>query len=469
MNIFASNIKEPKVTLKFVYENELEDELEYLKPVFTGKTKETYTILYKNQKEFFTVLVGLGKREEFTLENLRNAMGKFARTVRDLNANTAQITKADIPYCDEEIVSTITEGLHLGLYEFDKYKSDKKEKVLPKFYLNNFDEKAGSYIEKTFSITESIYLARDLINEPSTTLYPEKFANIAKENCEKVGLDVKVLEEKELEKLGMNALLAVGNGSKRKPRLIIIRHLKGGNKEILGLVGKGLTCDTGGYSLKSTASMRYQKTDMSGASNVIAIMLSLAKNNIDKNVVAVIPTCENVISPFSYKVGDVITSMAGKTIEVLNTDAEGRLALADAITYIIKNEKISSLIDMATLTGAVGATFGNIYTGLFANNEEFYNKFMKSANIKEEKYWRLPLDNEYKELIKSDVADIKNVASAGTITAAMFLKEFVQEVPWIHLDIASTASTNPAKNDYNFKGATGVTIRTIYNLINNIL
>ena len=267
----------------------------------------------------------------------------------------------------------------------------------------------------------------------------------------------------------MDAMLTVGNGSVNKPRLIVMRHMNAGDEEIFGLVGKGLTCDTGGYSLKHTDSMYYQKTDMSGAASVLGTMIALAKNNVKKNVIGVIPACENVVSGCSYKVGDVLTTMAGKTVQVLNTDAEGRLALADAITYIIREEKVGKLLDLATLTGVAGVTFGNVYTAAISNNDAFYNEFLKAAEVAEEKFWRLPTDARYREWINSDVADIKNTGAAGggTITAAMFLQEFVEEHPWIHLDIAATACVDPAVRDYEFRGGTGVAIRTLYELINN--
>lgn len=369
------------------------------------------------------------------------------------------------------MVEAVTDAICLGLYAFDKYKTDKQEASELKFSIQEVVEveTANRCVKEREHIAAGINMARDIINEPSNVLYPETLANIITECGKESGFEVEVLEGEALEKLGMDAMLTVGNGSVNKPRLIVMRHMNAGDEEIFGLVGKGLTCDTGGYSLKHTDSMYYQKTDMSGAASVLGTMIALAKNNVKKNVIGVIPACENVVSGCSYKVGDVLTTMAGKTVQVLNTDAEGRLALADAITYIIREEKVGKLLDLATLTGVAGVTFGNVYTATISNNDAFYNEFLKAAEVAEEKFWRLPTDARYREWINSDVADIKNTGAAGggTITAAMFLQEFVEEHPWIHLDIAATACVDPAVRDYEFRGGTGVAIRTLYELINN--
>ncbi|MDE6357369.1 MAG: leucyl aminopeptidase, partial [Eubacteriales bacterium] len=316
------------------------------------------------------------------------------------------------------------------------------------------------------NIATAINNARDMIAEPSNVLYPEEVALRAIEIAKESGFDIEVLEEDEIKKLGMEAFLTVGKGTKNKPRLIIMTYENGGDTDFIGLVGKGLTCDTGGYSIKSHEGLKYMKSDMSGAAYVIAIMSALAKNKCKVNVKAVVATCENIIDGNSYKPGDIVKTMKGKTIEVLNTDAEGRLTLADALHYIISEQKVSKVIDMATLTGLAGSTFGSLYTPIFSNNEEFYEKFMETAKETGEDFWRMPLDDRYKSYIESDIADIKNIGSAGTISASMFLKEFVDDTPWIHLDIAGTAIQYPVVYEYSSKGASGVTVRTIYELIN---
>ena len=444
----------------------------YLKGMFEGKAKELYTLVTNEEVVKYTLLIGLGKEAELTQEIVRNAVAKGARRVRELKLDAANIklVKSNV-LTEVQMVEAVTDAICLGLYAFDKYKTDKQEASELKFSIQEVVEveTANRCVKEREHIAAGINMARDIINEPSNVLYPETLANIITQCGKESGFEVEVLEGEALEKLGMDAMLTVGNGSVNKPRLIVMRHMNAGDEEIFGLVGKGLTCDTGGYSLKHTDSMYYQKTDMSGAASVLGTMIALAKNNVKKNVIGVIPACENVVSGCSYKVGDVLTTMAGKTVQVLNTDAEGRLALADAITYIIREEKVGKLLDLATLTGVAGVTFGNVYTAAISNNDAFYNEFLKAAEVAEEKFWRLPTDARYREWINSDVADIKNTGAAGggTITAAMFLQEFVEEHPWIHLDIAATACVDPAVRDYEFRGGTGIAIRTLYELINN--
>lgn len=472
MNITINEAVSSQVNIEMFYEDQMPENLMYLKGMFEGKAKELYTLVTNEEVVKYTLLIGLGKEAELTQEIVRNAVAKGARRVRELKLDAANIKLVKSSVLTEvQMVEAVTDAICLGLYAFDKYKTDKQEASELKFSIQEVVEveTANRCVKERGHIAAGINMARDIINEPSNVLYPETLANIITECGKESGFEVEVLEGEALEKLGMDAMLTVGNGSVNKPRLIVMRHMNAGDEEIFGLVGKGLTCDTGGYSLKHTDSMYYQKTDMSGAASVLGTMIALAKNNVKKNVIGVIPACENVVSGCSYKVGDVLTTMAGKTVQVLNTDAEGRLALADAITYIIREEKVGKLLDLATLTGVAGVTFGNVYTAAISNNDAFYNEFLKAAEVAEEKFWRLPTDARYREWINSDVADIKNTGAAGggTITAAMFLQEFVEEHPWIHLDIAATACVDPAVRDYEFRGGTGVAIRTLYELINN--
>ena len=471
MNIIINEAVSSLVNIEMFYEDQMPENLMYLKGMFEGKAKELYVLVKNEESVKYTLLVGLGKEAELTQEVVRNAVAKAARKVQELKLNDANIKLIKSTVLTQmQMVEAITDAICLGLYTFDKYKSDKKEMTELKFSLQDVmdAETAKRCAKEREHIAAGINIARNIINEPSNVLYPETLARIISECGKESGFEVEVLEGEALEKLGMNAMLAVGNGSVNKPRLIVMRYMNAGDEETFGLVGKGITCDTGGYSLKHTDSMYYQKTDMSGAASVLGTMIALAKNNIKKNVIGVIPSCENVISGCSYKIGDVVTTMAGKTIQVLNTDAEGRLALADAITYIIREEKVGKLLDLATLTGVAGITFGNVYTAAISNNDAFYNEFLQAAEVAEEKFWRLPTDARYREWINSDVADIKNTGAAGggTITAAMFLQEFVEEHPWIHLDIAATACVDPAVRDYEYRGGTGVAIRTLYELIN---
>lgn len=469
MSVKVGQAQKLDASVVMCYKEQVPQEWTYLGKVFVGETGQIFTQITQDNPDLCHLLVGLGDETDLTIETVRNTIAKVAKKARELEYKEVALDLGQIKkFTEVELTLAVVQGALLGLYTFEKYKSDSKEKLEPVFYLQNVqDEKlVQEAILESVHQVEGICIARDLINEPSSVLYPEMLAEKARQVGRESGFEVEVLDEKVLETLGMGGLLTVGKGSVKPPRLIVMRHMNGTNdEEILGLVGKGLTCDTGGYSLKSSDSMYYQKTDMSGAANVIGLMSILAKNKVKKNVIAVVPTCENVISAGSYKIGDVLTTMAGKTVEVLNTDAEGRLALADALYYIATEEKVDRIIDLATLTGAVGATFGNIYTGTLSNDDEFYKAFQSAADKEEEKFWRLPTDKAYREMINSDVADIKNVGGAGTITAAVFLQEFLQEKPWIHLDIAATACTNPPRSEYEYKGGTGVAIRTIYKLI----
>jgi len=268
----------------------------------------------------------------------------------------------------------------------------------------------------------------------------------------------------------MEAFLSVAKGSENGPRLIVMRYFGDESKkdDVLGLVGKGLTYDSGGYSIKPTSSMDTMKSDMGGASSVIGAISAIAKKKLKINVVGVIAACENMISGAAYKPGDIIGSMAGKYIEVLNTDAEGRLTLIDAVHYIIEKEKVNKVIDVATLTGAALVALGLTTTAVVSNNDEFYKKLENASFKADEKVWRLPAFEEYKKLIKSDIADLKNIGGryAGTITAGLFIGEFVQNKPWLHLDIAGTAWSEKEAGYYS-KGGTGVGVRTLYYLAKN--
>ena len=279
---------------------------------------------------------------------------------------------------------------------------------------------------------------------------------------------MEILDEKEIEKLGMNLLLAVGRASITKPRLIVMRYLnEKDSAEKIGLVGKGLTYDTGGLCIKPADSMLEMKSDMAGAASVIGAMCAIAKGKVKKNVVAIVPACENAINENAYRPGDIIKSMNGKTVEIINTDAEGRLALADALTYAVRNEKVTEIVNLATLTGAILVSLGTITTGVFSNSDEKYAMIEKSSKLYGEKVWRMPIFDEYSELLKSTVADIKHTGGrmGGSITAAKFLEVFVEGLPWIHMDIAGTAFNSGIK--WLKKGATGVGVKTLYSYVKN--
>lgn len=439
------------------------------KKVFEGKAGQ---IFYRATEELnYEIFVGLGKFEELERTDLINAVAKGIKEAEKLKINDLSINfiKAN-GLCTGGVTKSIVQGVKLASYKFDKYKSSKESyepKVTiigaPKDKINKMKEK----IKEASNVADGIILARDLVNEPANILYPESLAKIALEVGKESGFEVETFDEKQIEELGMKAFLEVAKGSVHKPRLIVMRYM--GNKnsdEKVGLVGKGLTFDTGGYSLKPSTAMDTMKSDMGGAAAVIGTMKALAENKVEKNVVAVVAACENAISGGSYKPGDIIGSMAGKTIEVLNTDAEGRLTLVDAVTYIIEKEKVDKVVDVATLTGAVLIALGTEITGVLSNDDSFYDELLVAAKRTGEKFWRLPNDKSYKKLYKGDFADLKNIGgrNGGTITAGMFIEEFVQDKPWLHLDIAGTAWTDSG-NDVTPKGGTGAPVATLYELI----
>ena len=439
------------------------------KKVFEGKSGQVF---YKTTEDLnYEIFVGLGKYEELERTDLINAVAKGVKQAEKLNINNLSINfvKAN-GLCTGGVTKSIVQGVKLASYKFDKYKGN-KETYNPEVTIiggpkEKFD-KMREKIEEASNIADGIIVARDLVNEPANILYPETLAERAVSIGNESGFEVEVFDEKQIEELGMKAFLEVGKGSVHKPRLIVMRYNGDAeSNEKVGLVGKGLTFDTGGYSLKPSASMDTMKSDMGGAAAVIGTMQALAKNKAKKNVVAVVAACENAISGGSYKPGDIIGSMAGKTIEVLNTDAEGRLTLVDAVTYIIEKENVDKVVDVATLTGAVLVALGTDITGVLSNDDEFYEELLVAARRTGEKFWRLPNDKCFKKLYKGDFADLKNIGGryGGTITAGMFIEEFVQDKPWLHLDIAGTSWTE-GSSDTTPKGGTGAPVATLYELV----
>lgn len=466
LNYYLTEYNENEV--ETIIYGKYEQKEEIIQHIFSGKEEEVCFLPSLEEKKPHKLFMGLGKKEKLTQETIRNS---YARAIRELIKYKIEIIVIEeIAITDitqQEYLQSLVEGIELGKYTFNKYKTEKeKEKKETIIYIQGLSDTKENrkVIQETKNLTDSINLARDMIAEPSNQLYPEEFAFSANEIAKESGFEIEIMEEAEIKKLGMEAFLSVGIGTLHKPRLIVMRYLNGGNKEVFGLVGKGLTCDTGGYCLKNSESLMYMKADMSGAASILAVLRTLAKNKCKTNVIGVVACCENIISGDSYKPGDILTSMSGKTIEVLNTDAEGRLTLADALTYIIEKEGVNKILDIATLTGLTGNIFGHLYTPLISNNEEFKNQFLTAAEKAQEYFWQMPNHKKYKKLIESNIADLKNTGSVGTITAALFLQEFVQQLPWIHLDIAATAVQENSFFAYIPNGPSGVAIRTIYEL-----
>ena len=359
-------------------------------------------------------------------------------------------------------------GFLLREYSFDKHKSKVDEKDISLDFLVESPPKSRKIYAEYQNIIDGVFLTRDLTNEPSNILTTIEFAKTITQ-LTKYGLKVRSLEEKDLKKLGMNALLGVGQGSPSPSKVMIIEWKGAKSKKPLAIVGKGVVFDTGGISLKSPTGMEQMTVDMGGAGVVVGLMKTLALRKAKSNIVGLVGLVENMPDGEAQRPGDVVKSMKGDTIEVINTDAEGRLVLCDVMWYAQKTYNPIGLIDLATLTGAIIVALGHEKAGVFSNNDELYDKFINSADKENEGAWRMPLNENYDKLLKSNIADIKNVGgrAANAITAAQFLERFVEkDMPWIHLDSAGVAST-ASDSSLCPKGASGWGVRTLNRLIND--
>ena len=417
------------------------------------------------------LIAGLGKQERFTLDKVRSVSAGAARQARRHRCETiATITHgAGIAGLDPEACAqAIAEGTVLGLYTFRRHKKPKKDDIdVRELTLVEFDEAKVAALrrgaERGVVLAEAANFARDLANEPSNILTPTELAERARAMAEETGLECEIYDQPWMEEKGMGALLGVAQGSLQPPKFIVLRY-RGGGSTHLALVGKGITFDTGGISIKPAAGMEEMKGDMSGGAAVIAAMGAIARLRPAIDVTAVVPATENMPSGTAIKPGDVLRAMSGKTIEVINTDAEGRLILADGITYA-REQSPAAIVDVATLTGAISVALGNVAMGAMTNHDALYGRVQRAAEAAGDKVWQLPMFDEYKEQIKSNVADMKNVGGrgAGSITAAFFLKEFVEDTPWVHLDMAGVDFYEKDKGVL-VKGASGIPVRTLVHL-----
>lgn len=442
--------------------------------IFKGDTGEVYSDLSPSGDNI--VLLGLGDKNKITSNILREAFFNLGKELMKFKVKDIEVSipvLENLPY--NNTLQAIIEGLMQSEYNFEKYLTEKKTiPCIENVYLDISEDKKDEsldIINETKNLIKCVFSTRDIVNEPAMNITPEVLANTAKNELEDLGVKVEVYDKEKIEELGMNAFLAVAKGSSQEPRFIVMNY-QGNPKcdEKIALIGKGLTYDSGGYSIKSAKGMSTMFSDMAGAASVIYAIKAIAKAKIKKNVVGIVAACENLISGSSYKPGDIITSMSGKTIEVLNTDAEGRLTLADALWYATDKVKADAIVDVATLTGACEVALGNIYTGAITNDKSIMKEIEKAAKIAGEPVWELPNDKDYKELIKGTFADIKNSSQggAGAITAALFLEEFVNETPWVHLDVAGTAYIS-SKRSYLPKGATGVPVKTLYYFVKDLV
>ena len=419
--------------------------------------------------------LGLGKFAELDLEKIRGAFAKVMQHLRSLNIKEASVSIdwKMISETKEKITQALAEGAMLGLYQYNHYKTVGREDLKEMEQLNIICEGKDfnlleSEIKKTQIITGAVYFARDLISAPSNEMTPSIMAKKAQEIGKRKNVVCRVLDKKRLKELGMNSLLGVASGSNEEPKFIILEYFGGKkNERPTVLVGKGLTFDSGGISIKPAEKMDEMKTDMSGGAAVMGAIMAASELQLALNIVGLIPATENMPGGNAYKPGDILKSYSGKTIEVINTDAEGRLILADALSYASKY-KPAEIIDIATLTGACIIALGDDVIGMLGTDDKLKNEINKAAKATGELVWELPLWESYSELIKSDIADYKNSGgrAAGTITAAAFLSKFVGDFPWAHLDIAGPAWTAKDRT-YIPKGASGVTVRLLVELLRN--
>ncbi|TEU05026.1 MAG: leucyl aminopeptidase [Dehalococcoidia bacterium] len=420
------------------------------------------------------VVAGLGKEEEITLSVIRGVAAEACRFLRRVGATqVATIAHgAGVGGIDaEKSAQAVTEGAMLGLYTFRKHQTKEAEEgEIEQLLIVERDEEKLAALERGCAggriMAEATNLARDMANEPANYMTPTHMAEVAQRVADEWGFECRILEQADMERLGMGALLSVARGSRQPPKLILLNY-KGGDpaKSPLGLVGKGITFDSGGISIKPSEGLGDMKGDMAGGAAVIAAMRAIGELRPKVNVTALVPATENLPDGAALKPGDIVQASNGKTIEVVTTDAEGRLILADALCYARKLG-LSPVVDVATLTGACHIALGDLCTGAFGNNQELVDRVIKAGEEAGEYIWQMPMYEEYKEQNKSDIADIKNSAGrwGGAITGAQFLAEFVEETPWVHLDIAGPSHAEKDRT-YLVKGATGVAVRTLANLI----
>lgn len=418
------------------------------------------------------LMIGLGKRKEFQPDKVRQAIGRAACRVRDLGIKSfsvpipaSQTTKGSLSASAQVLV----EGAILGLYQFTQYRTESREEIKEVKEMVIVEPEARRLVEIQMGarrgqiIAEATNFVRDLGNQPSNVLTPTRLARIAQDLAKEYGMSCQVLERSQIEKLGMGALAGVARGSQEPPKFIVLEYhgSKRSKDKPVALIGKSITFDSGGISIKPAEKMEQMKDDMSGGGAVLGTLRAAAQLQIPVNLIGILPATENMPSGTAIKPGDVLKTLSGKTVEVINTDAEGRLALADALSYALRYSP-TAMIDLATLTGACVVALGQWAIGMMGKDDRLKKRFSKAGEISGERVWELPMWEEYFEQIKSDVADLKNVGGkgAGAITAGAFLSKFVGEMPWVHLDIAGTAWTDQDL-PYTPKGSTGSGVRLL--------
>lgn len=468
----------PLIILGICEEEPLDESLAALVEADDVSAKQYHDVLIYPRKAIpaqRALLLGMGERQSLTLDTIRQAAAKASQKARSLKVAQCAI---QLPMPEgvsaAAMTQAITEGAELGLYNFLEYKTEPSESdthivnamtIMVDASVDVHEAQQGITIGQT--IVRGVCLARNLVNAPGNSLTPAQFGIIAEQVGNEVGLSITVFDELALEQQGFGGLLAVGKGSANPPRFIIMEHGKDlQNVPTICLVGKGITFDTGGISIKPSAEMDQMKYDMAGAAAVMGAMRAVAELQLPLHVVGIISSAENMPSATAYKPGDIVRTLSGKTVEVLNTDAEGRIVLADGLFYAQSYEP-TAVFNAATLTGAMRIALGEAATGVMGNNQPVIDRLSRAGEVSHERVWQLPLWDEYREMVKSDIADVKNVAGrlAGSITAAAFLETFVGSYPWAHLDIAGTAWSGKSPRAYESKGATGVGVRLFVQLL----
>jgi leucyl aminopeptidase len=442
---------------------------------FAGKEGETayFHLVGNNEMKFRRLmLVGVGEEKDYGSPQVSQMAGTAVRSLRSKKVKTIAVVPRGSGK-DEETARKSVEGAFIAIFDPDKYRTVEKESKTVERLVVVVEEGDQAALDRGVRVGtivgESINFTRDLANEPGGYMTPTDMAERARDIANEFGLSIDVLDEARMEQEGMGSLLSVTRGSEEEAKLIILKYtpanVESDDKELLSFVGKGVTFDSGGISLKPGENMELMKYDMTGAATVLGVMRAIGQLKPPIPILGVAPCTENLPSGKATKPGDVVKAMTGKTIEIINTDAEGRLILADAIAYA-KVLGATRVIDMATLTGAVSIALGDVNAAVLGTDQDLIDEIISAGREVGEKFWQLPLDKEYSKQIKSDIADIKNVGGrkAGTITAAAFIKEFTDGLAWAHLDIAGTAWGDDAK-PYRSKGPTGIAVRTLLQIV----
>jgi len=419
------------------------------------------------------LLAGLGNKKKISNDSLRYVSGKIAQKARELGISEFSVIVPKGIVKEIDTLNQIVEGVKLSLYSFDKFKKKKTKKAPELTLLVSKKDKTSKAIKEAEITADGAIFTKSIANLPPNECSPATLASFAKSLASKNKMKCSIFSKSELKKKGFGGISAVGQGSKNEPKLIVLEHNKGKrNEKPIVIVGKAVTFDTGGISLKPSEKMDEMKFDKCGGCTVLGIMKSVSELRLPINLVGIVPSVENMPGGESYRPGDIVKLFSGKTAEILNTDAEGRLILADALAYGEKKYSPRAIIDFATLTGACIVALGTNVAGLVCNNERLANNLKNASERTGEEIWQLPLNDDYMDMIKSDVADMKNIGIgrvAGTITAAAFLKNAVEKTPWAHIDIAGVAWTQTATKEkpYNPKGATGFGVRLILDYLKN--